>query len=126
MIEALPQQVVLYEEPNGYRESMHRSIGDCDELLDAGGRDHVFVRNPTPEDNAFVTCCTSHRCMARTKKLTANIRTRPIVLAVFESSHEAWEWAERHATAHMLAKGTFGERQVVAYRRQARLERALA
>lgn len=126
MTDQLPPQVVLLDDPGGGRSSVHRSVGDSDAFYDGGGRDHVFVRNPVPGDKAFVVCCTAHRCMARTGKLTANVRTRPIVLAVFAVSYEAWEWAERHATAHMLAKGPFGERQAVAYRRQARLERALA
>lgn len=129
----IPEQVILWDNADGTRQSEHRSIGDCPYFFDAGPRLHVLVRAPRDNDPVYAVLCTAWSCVpSRTCPPAlgggsgAGHRTRPAVLAVFEDQEDADEWAMSHADTHSLAREPFRTRRGVLYRRQARLERALA
>jgi hypothetical protein len=134
MIDSLPDQVILWDNPDGTRQSEHRSIGDADQQCwwyvgDALRGIDVFVRKPRPDDRFWAACCTAWGCNPGRTTLGggsgAGYRIRPVVLAVFGERDDAYEFAEAHANVHMLAREPFRRRQGELYRRQARLERAL-
>lgn len=118
---SLPEQVILWDNPDGTRQSEHRSIGDASQQCwwSVGGID-IFVRQPRPDDRFWAVCCTDRRgCQAQPWC------KRPTVIAVFRERDDAYGFAKAHADAHTLARLPFWRRRAQLYRRQARVERAL-
>lgn len=122
---SLPEQVILWDNPDGSRQSEHRSIGDAAQQCwwhvgsPRGGID-IFVRAPRPDDRFWAVCCTDRRgCQAQPWC------KRPTVIGVFRERDDAYEFAEAHANTHTLAREPFRLRRGELYRRQARVERAL-